>query len=403
MGNLFEWYDFAIYAYMAAILARKFFPDTDEIASLLATFATFGVGFAVRPIGGVVIGHLGDVRGRKTALLLTVFLMALGTAGIGLLPDHRTIGWLAPVLLISCRLVQGFSDVGEWGSSTAFIIEWAPPGRRGLFGSFQQSGVAAGLLLGSSMAAFVNTVLTPAQMSGWGWRVPFLFGALLLPLGLYLRQRTDEPPPTRMPRVRTVGVKPQRGLLLAGKACAFTVLWTVAYYMILTYLPTFTSRFAGLSPVQALWSNSIGLAVLVVAAPLFGAWSDRIGRRPLLLASCVGFMLLTHPLFRLIVARRTPGIVTAAQVVFDLMIALFSGPGVAAIAEMFPTASRLTWMSVGYTVSVTVSGGFAPYVATWLIGATRSPLAPAYYLIAAAATSALVIGLMPESAHAELG
>jgi MHS family proline/betaine transporter-like MFS transporter len=143
--------------------------------------------------------------------------------------------------------------------------------------------------------------------------------------------------------------------------------------------------------------------VLVVAAPLFGAWSDRIGRRPLLLASCVGFMLLTHPLFRLIVARRTPGIVTAAQVVFDLMIALFSGPGVAAIAEMFPTASRLTWMSVGYTVSVTVSGGFAPYVATWLIGATRSPLAPAYYLIAAAATSALVIGLMPESAHAELG
>ena len=288
-GNILEWYDFAVYGYFAAVLGKNFFPSGSDVTSLLRSFAAFGVGFIVRPLGGLVVGRMGDVQGRKTALVFTLLLMAVGTAGIGVLPDARRIGMWAPALLVALRLMQGFSAGGEWAGSTAYIVEWAPGDCRGFFGSFQQSAVAAGLLLGSGAAALLASVITPAQLQQWGWRIPFLLGGVLAPIGLYMRRRVGETPALLEARRRAPAVEAPRHFRLAAKAFGFTVLWTVSYYVMLTYMPTFTQRYAGLTPARALWSNTIGLMVMVVMVPAAGRLSDRIGRKPLLLTSCLAF------------------------------------------------------------------------------------------------------------------
>ena len=403
IGNVLEWYDFSAYGYLATIIAKRFFPSGDDTTALLATFAAFGVGFVVRPLGGVVIGRLGDTRGRKAALVLTIFLMAFGTVGIGLLPDFHAIGLLAPALLVACRLMQGFAAGGEWGGATAFIVEWAPEGRRGFFGSFQQASVAGGLLLGSGVAALCSTLLSPGQMEDWGWRVPFLLGGLLVPVGVYMRRNIEETPAYRdAARHGPPPAEASGNWGLAAQAFGFTVLWTVSYYVMLSYMPTFTQRYAGLGRTEALWSNTVGLAVLVLAIPIMGRLSDRLGRKPLLLACCVGFLVLSYPLFAAMLAGAGLGTVVLIQIVFALLISAFSGPGPAAIAEIFPTGSRSTWMSTGYSLAVAILGGFAPYIATWLIANTGSPVSPTYYLMAAAAVSTAVILRMRETAHSPL-
>jgi MHS family proline/betaine transporter-like MFS transporter len=401
LGNLLEWYDFAVYGYLALTLASRFFPKGDEVSALLSTFAAFGVGFVVRPLGAIVIGRLGDVRGRKVALTLTIFLMAAGTVLIGLLPTYDSIGIWAPALLVLARLVQGFAAGGEWGGATAFIVEWAPERRRGLFGSFQQSSVAAGLLLGSSVTALLSTVLTVEQLETWGWRVPFLLGGILAPVGIYMRRSVEETPAFRIARSEPAVVHPSPRAL-AAKAFGFTVLWTSAYYILLSYLPTFTQKQLGLGRAEALWSNTFALLVLVAAAPLAGGLSDRIGRKPLLLTCCAGLALLSYPLFQLMLSHPTLVTVAGVQALFALMIAAFSGPGPAAIAEIFPTRVRSTWMSTGYSLSVALFGGFAPFVATWLIARTGSPLSPTWYLIAAALVTTAVILPLRETAHDKL-
>ncbi|MBO1074573.1 MFS transporter [Roseomonas marmotae] len=405
IGNVLEWYDFAVYGFVATILARRFFPSEDPTTALLATFAAFGVGFVVRPLGGIIIGRMGDTHGRKAALLLTIFMMAFGTVAIGLLPTYESIGMLAPILLVVCRLAQGFAAGGEWGGSTAFIVEWAPKNQRGFFGSFQQASVAGGLLLGSGIAALFSTLLAPEAMESWGWRIPFLLGGALIPLGVYMRRNIDETPAYReaVAEAETAPAAQAEGnWTLAARAFGFTILWTVSYYIMLNYMPTFTQQHAGLSRSEALWSNTIGLVVLVVTIPLMGALSDRWGRKPLLLACCLAFVVLTYPLFMLLLSGGGLGTVILIQIIFAVMIAAFSGPGPAAISEIFPTASRSTYMSTGYSLAVAVFGGFAPYIATWLIARTGSPISPTYYLIAAAILSTLVILRMRETAHADL-
>ena len=398
VGNMLEWYDFGIYAFSATILARHFFPRTDETASLLATFATFGIGFVVRPLGALVIGRLGDVRGRKAALLTAMFLMALGTAAIGLLPDEHAIGSWAPLLLIGCRVLQGFSAGAQWTSATIFVVEWAPRQHRGYFGSYQQVSVTAGFLLGAVATALLSTFLTTEQMDQWGWRALFLAGALLIPVGLYLRRHVDEPPRPEAPAPKLIASGRWNKPVLAFKAGGFTVLWTAAYYAILSYMPTFFTHYVGASAARALWIDAFGMVVLMVATPAFGAWSDRIGRRPLLLGSCLAFALLSYPLFFLMIS----GYSWPAMVAFALMIAAFNGPGPASIAELFQRNFRSTWMAIGYSLSVALFGGFAPYIATWLIHATGSPLSPTYYLSATAIISGAVIYGMRETAHDEL-
>jgi MHS family proline/betaine transporter-like MFS transporter len=399
-----EWYDFAVYAYMATIIAKKFFPADDEVTSLLSTFAAFGIGFVMRPLGGILIGRVGDTKGRKTALLITIALMAAGTVLIGVIPSYESIGIVAPALVVLARLVQGFSAGGEWGGSTTFIVEWAPEGRRGFYGSLQQSSVAGGLLLGSAVAAVLNTVVSPETLESWAWRIPFLLGGLLGPVGLYMRRNIEETPAfARTSEISpSENVPPVAPLRLAMRALGFTILWTVSYYIILSYMPTFLQKYVKLSRTEALWSTTVGLLVLVVATPLMGLLSDRIGRKPLLLASCAGFVLLPYPLFVLMLSGVSLATIVVVQMVLALAIALYSGPGPAAIAEIFPTKIRSTWMSTGYSAGVAIFGGFAPFIATWLIARTGSPISPSYYVIAAAVASMAVILGLEETARQPL-
>lgn len=420
VGNVLEWYDFAVYSFLAGIIGQTFFPSGDPTAELLASFGVFGVGFLARPLGGVLIGRLGDVKGRKTALLVTIFLMASGTVLMGLAPSYAAVGVAGPVVIVVARLMQGFSAGGEWGGSTAFIVEWAPEGKRGWYGSFQQMSVGAGLLLGSGTAAILSSVVSPESMEAWGWRVPFLLGGLLGPVGLWMRRTLEETPAYREARdadpastgagrdagapAATAAPAPAQGgpVVLALRACGFTVLWTVSYYIFLNYMPSFTERYASLTRSQALWSNTVGLVVLVGAIPVWGGLSDRVGRRPLLLACCAAFVVLPWPVATFLTSGPSFGAIMALQVFMATVIALFSGTGPAAIAEIFPTRSRSTWMTTGYAVAVAIFGGFAPYIATWLIRATGSPIAWVYYVMTAAVLSGAVIWSLEETAHRPL-
>jgi MHS family proline/betaine transporter-like MFS transporter len=401
VGNVLEWYDFAVYSFLAGIIGKTFFPSGDATAELLASFGVFGVGFLARPLGGVVIGRIGDVKGRKTALLITIFLMAAGTVLMGVTPSYATAGIVGPAIIVLARLMQGFSAGGEWGGSTAFIVEWAPEGKRGWYGSFQQMSVAAGLLLGSGTAAVLASALSPEDMEAWGWRIPFLLGGLLGPVGLWMRRTLEETPAY----VRAREEAPERArspVALAARAFGFTILWTVSYYIFLNYMPSFTERYASLSRAQALWSNTVGLVVLVLAVPMWGRVSDRTGRRPLLLACCAAFLVLPYPVATFLASGPAFGSIIALQVFMAVVIALFSGTGPAAIAEIFPTRSRSTWMTTGYALAVAIFGGFAPYIATWLIRETGSPIAWVYYVMAAAVVSGAVIYRLEETAFKPL-
>jgi MHS family proline/betaine transporter-like MFS transporter len=406
IGNVLEWYDFAVYAFVAGYLARKFFPPGDEVTALLSTFLAYGLGFVARPLGGIILGRLGDTHGRKTALLITIALMAIGTVLIGILPTYAAIGIAAPLLLVVARLLQGFSAGGEWGSSTAYIVEWAPPGQRGWYGSFQQTSVVAGLLLGSGIAALFNTILTPEQMDAWGWRVPFLLGGILGPVGLWMRRTIDETPAYK----RAAAAPPAAATtdsainwLMAARAFGFTIVWTVCFYVLLNYMPTYTQKYLKLSASAALWSNTIGLLALLVFIPIFGRLSDKIGRKPLLLACCVAYIVLPYPIFSYLLGGASYTSLIMVQILFAILIAMFSGPGPAAIAEIFPTRTRSTWMTSGYALAVAIFGGFAPFISVWLIDRFNSPLAHTFYLIAAAIVSTIVIATLRETAHEELG
>ncbi|HET6182266.1 MAG TPA: MFS transporter [Acetobacteraceae bacterium] len=402
IGNVLEWYDFGVYVFFATTIARNFFPASDAAASLLSSFAVFGVGFLMRPLGGIVIGRFGDTHGRKAALTLTIMSMAFGTVMVGVLPTYAAIGVAAPVLLVIARLIQGFSAGGEWGGSTAFMVEWAPADRRGYYGSFQQASIALSLVLGSGTGALFTSIMSPETVAAWGWRVPFLLGIVLAIVGVWLRRNVDETPAYR--EAAEAGAAPAKGAFVAAlRAFGFTIHWTVAFYILLSYMPTFTRLHGGFTAAEALWSNTIGLVVLMILVPIFGAVSDRIGRKPLLLLSCAFFAITTVPLFNVILGK--PGFATllGIQVLFGAAIALFSGAGPAAISEMFRTIGRSSWMTPAYALAVAIFGGFAPFIATWLIAATGSPLSPAYYVIAAAVVSFLVIWQMPETAHRELG
>jgi MHS family proline/betaine transporter-like MFS transporter len=401
LGNVLEWFDFAVYGFFAAVIGKQFFPSGDEASEVLASFAAFGVGFLARPLGGLIIGRIGDTQGRRTSLLLTIFLMAAGTVLIGVTPNYASIGIAAPIIIVIARLMQGFSAGGEWGGSTAFMVEWSEPGRRGFYGSLQQVGVVSGVLLGSVTGATINTVLTPDQVADWGWRLPFLFGGIIGPVGLYMRRSIQETPAYRETAPAPVPLSAQ-AVGLTARAAGFTVLWTVAFYIYINYMPTFTRTYAGLSGAQALWSNSIGIAVLLVFIPVMGTLSDRVGRRPLLLACCAAFVILPYPAARFFLTAPPFVAIAACQMGFGLVISLYSGAGPSAIAEIFPTRSRTTLMSAGNALATALFGGFAPYIASWLIARTGNPIAWVAYVMSAAVLTGLVILSLKETAHEPL-
>lgn len=404
VGNTLEWYDFAVYGFFALTLAKLFFPAGDATVSLLLTVATFGVGFVMRPVGALLLGTLADRRGRKVALSLTILLMALGTAMIGLAPTYAMAGAWAPAIIVLARLIQGFSAGGEIGGATAFLVEHAPPERRGLYASWQQASQAGALLLGSLTGALLTGLLPQAELESWGWRVPFLMGLLIAPVGLYIRSRVDETEAFKA-ILRERAARPEsafsplrdtldrhRGAVVTG--FGITIAWTVCTYFFLVSMPTYAVRQLGVPQSASLLANSTGLALIVVLAPVFGAWSDRVGRRPIMLASASGILVLSWPLLFWLTSQPGAFNLMLAQIAFAVLIAGFSGPAPAAMAELYPPATRSTGLSIAYNFAVTVFGGFAPFITTWLIARTGNALAPAWYVMLAAAVSlaALIAG-----------
>jgi MFS transporter, MHS family, proline/betaine transporter len=313
----------------------------------------------------------------------------------------------APLLLVIARLAQGLSGGGEWGGAAAYLVEYAPPGKRGLIGSWQQVSVGAGFLLGSLTAALLNSALSPDQMIAWGWRIPFIMGVFVGAIGGYMRWQLDETPVfteavahgeiTKSPLKEAFTIYRKPTLLAFG----ITLHNTVAYYAVLIYLTTWLTNIVKIPRSTALWIGTFCLVVFVVLVPLMGALSDRVGRRPLFIVSAAGYALLAYPMFLLASSGSVLGALVA-QLVLVVLLAVYSGPGPAVYCELFPTKVRYTALSVGYNIPVAIFGGFAPFIATWLIQSTGSILAPAYYVIAASVVTLITMIWVKETAFTPL-
>ncbi len=404
VGNILEWYDFTVYAYLAGILGKNFFDSTNETAAVLATFAVFGVGFVARPLGGLLIGLFGDRYGRKPALLLTFALIAVSTGLIGLLPTYASIGIAAPVLLVAARLLQGISAGGEWGGAASFLVEWAPPNRRGLFGAMHPCAICIGQLLGAGVTAGLSTLLGPEAMTDWGWRVPFLLGALVAPIGFLVRQRVHETPAFQRVRdtaaqASTLAFSMPRAMMLAF---AFPALQSVMTYLFLSYFPTFGQRYLGLTASAALWSTVMATAIMGATSLLSGFLSDTIGRRTCLLAACGLSLVLAYPLISLMLNGASLGTIMLLHAAFAVINGLFLGALASTLVEMFPTARRMTGLTTAYNLQSMLFGGFAPFIAAWLIATTGKPISIAFFIMFAAALSGTAVYLMRETAHRQL-
>ncbi|MDE4919731.1 MULTISPECIES: MFS transporter [Cupriavidus] len=403
IGNGLEWFDFTVYSFFAVIIAKLFFPTGNDMTSFLLTVATFGVGFFMRPVGAIVLGVYADRVGRKAALTLTILMMALGTAIIGLAPTYDSIGLWAPALIVLARLIQGFSAGGEVGGATAFLIEHAPDEERGMYASWQQASQGISFMLGAAMGALVTNGLDQAQIDAWGWRIPFLFGLLIGPVGMYIRSHLEEPPEfeARQAERRASNVKfsPLSQVLrdhprevLAG--LGVTILWTVCTYVLVFYMPSYAKQQLGLPLGATFQSTAICGAIILVLCPLMGMLSDRVGRKRMLGVVALAIGVLAYPLFHWLNVSPTTATLLQVQIVLGILLAAFTGPAPAVLAEQFPTEVRSTGLSLAYNFAVTIFGGFAPLIVTWLIESTHNKLAPAYYVIAAAAISFVALVFM---------
>ncbi|MGE0752799.1 MAG: MFS transporter [Variibacter sp.] len=403
IGHSLEWYDFAVYAFVATQIASHFFPSSSGTASLLAALATFGVGFVARPIGGVLFGRVADSSGRRTSLIVSYVLMAIATVAMGLLPSYQSIGILAPILLVAARLLQGLAAGGEVAGAIVFLVEWGGNGRRGLAGSFHQVGSGVGFLLGSLVVALLTTLLSTEAMQEWGWRIPFLLGAVIGPLGYLLRRNVDETP--EFVKIKESGaavpdLAMSEWLRFALRAFLFNAFWSIIFYFFLTYLPTYAQRELHLSSAVAFWVSTATLFGYVFLLPLFGHISDRVGRKPLFIASCLGFAVFLYPVFsHLSVDNISTATYFGVSVLFVTFLAMFAGPAPAMISEIFPTKKRGTFLGLGYSMGTVVFGGFTPFIALWLTDKFASPLAPIVYIIVAAVISGAYILTLKETAH----
>lgn len=397
IGNWFELFDFIIYGYFAAQIGKAMFPAADPVTVILSSFATYGVGFLMRPVGSMVLGSFGDRRGRKAALVFTMLLMAASTCATGLIPSYATIGLAAPVSLVICRLLQGFAAGGEWGGATTFLVEYAPPGRRGLFGALQQLSTSLAIVSAVSVALLLNTILSPEALDAWGWRVPFVAGVLVAPLGFYLRARVPETPNFRAEG--ETSRNPLREALTIHRRAVLTIfglviIWTVAGYTYGAFLVSFATQVLGVSPSWALTGTLVGAFVNILVIPLSGWASDHIGRKPFLVASATGFLLVSIPLFTMMASSRTGLSVVLTTACAGVFSGLFSGVAPTFLCELLPTRVRYTALSVGYNLAVMLFGGFAPFIATLLVKQTGLMIAPAFYITACAAVSLAVIATL---------
>jgi len=400
---MLEWYDFTVYALFAGYIAGNFFPGDDKNTRLLKTFLVFGLGFVVRPLGAVLIGNYGDRAGRKAALTLTILLMAAGTGIIALSPTYAAIGIGAPLLLLLGRVLQGFSAGGEIGGATAYLLESAEPAQRGRVASWLEASMGMANILGALAAFSVTAVLSTSEVQAWGWRIPFIFGLTIAPVGLYLRRSLDETDAFQAEeRQRAHAAKPKAPLLEIFRShgrslfvgFCVAVLWAVAVYVLMIYLPTYVQRADtfGFSAAQAFGASLIGNIPFVIGCVWFGSWSDRIGRRRSLALSAGLLFIAVLPLFLWLKADPTLPTLIIVQAIVCLLVASFVGVAPAALSEIFPTGVRSTGTSLVYNGAFTLFGGFAPMILTWLIQRSGGSIySPAWYVMLAAGVALIAI------------
>ena len=403
IGNTVEWFDFAIYGFLATYIAAKFFPSGDETAALLNTFAVFAAAFFMRPLGGFFFGPLADRIGRQRVLALVILLMSGSTFAIGLVPSYDAIGVLAPLLLLFLRCLQGFSAGGEYGSGACFLAEYAPDKHRGFVVSFLVWSVVVGFLLGSITVTALEAVLSDSAMNSYGWRIPFLIAGVLGGVGLYIRLRLADTPEFETLREEgEVAASPLREAITTSwrpilQIAGLVVIHNVGFYTVFTFLPSYFTKTLGFTKTNAFVSITVASIVALVLILPLGALSDRIGRKPLLIAGAVGFAVFTYPLFLLLNSGSLVAAI-AAHAGLAAIEAVFVSASLAAGAELFATRVRSSGYSIGYNMSVAIFGGTAPYVATWLVARTGNDLAPALYVIAAAIVTLATVLTMRETA-----
>ncbi|PSK85007.1 MHS family proline/betaine transporter-like MFS transporter [Murinocardiopsis flavida] len=403
IGNATEWYDYAIYGYLAVTLGGVFFPSDDPTVSLLASFSAFALAFLIRPLGAFFFGPLSDKIGRQRSLSITILVMAGATFAIGLLPGYATAGVFAPIALVVLRLVQGFAVGGEYGGASTFAVEYAPDKRRGMWASWLEFGAIAGFLLASGLVALLTVYLPHDAMVTWGWRVPFLIAGPLGSIGLYLRMKLVDTPSFRaLEDNEEVARAPVRDTLTNHWRHVLICIGIVMYssigtYTILTFMPSYFSETLKTGAGSAQLLVFAAGALLTIGIPAAGILSDRVGRKPLLVAAALGYAVLAYPAFWLMSLGSMPGLLSGVLLLTLCQIPIL-GTTTAVLPALFPTRVRGTGVSIGYNVSHAIFGGTAPLLATFLVDRTGSSFAPAFYLIAVSLVALIPVLMSPETA-----
>jgi len=411
MGNFVEWFDYAAYGYLATVIALTFFPQTDSATGLLATFAVFALSFLVRPVGGLVWGHFGDKYGRRSALSWSILIMTVSTFCIGLLPGYNHIGLWAPALLLLIRLVQGFSASGEYAGASAFLAEYAPDGKRGFYTSIVPASTAAGLLFGAVFVAAMHSLMSVENLHDWGWRLPFLLAAPFGLVGRYIRMSLQDSPKflemeQRLEAKECATHAPIRELLTVHRRAVMigigvTCLNAVAFYLLLSYMPTYLSTEMGMDESDSFIASTVSLATYIGLIFLMGKLSDRFGRKTMLVSASVLFLLLTFPLFGML-GNPSLVVILMIQIAFGAILAMNDGTLPCFLAEIFPTRVRFSGFAFSFNLANALFGGTAPFIATWLIQLTGNKMAPAWYLLAAAGVALVAMLASRETAHKAL-
>jgi MHS family proline/betaine transporter-like MFS transporter len=391
IGNALEWYDILVYGYFAVTISKLFFPTADPTTALLLAFGTFGVSYLVRPLGALVLGAYADRAGRRAAMLVSIVIMTVGTGLMAIMPTYSTVGIVAPIAVLIARLLQGFAVAGEFGSATAFLVEHTTD-RKGFFASFQWFGQGLAAVLASFFGVVLFTWLTTEQLDSWGWRLPFFFGLLIGPIGLYIRKHVGETPefreqgPAKAPVRQMFAEHWDRLLMCIG----IVILSTSSNYIIL-YMPTYAIKQLHLPQSLGFTATLLGGILLTFGAPFFGHLSDRVGRVRLMVIVSLLFAVSAYPAFVLLVANPSLAGIVAIVCWLSLLKAAYSGTLPSLMAELFPISTRSTGIALSYNISVPIFGGFAPFIAAWLVAETGSPLAPSFYLIATSVLSLIVL------------
>jgi MFS transporter, MHS family, proline/betaine transporter len=399
IGNALEFYDLVIYGYFAVVISKLFFPAGDATVALMLTVGIFGISFIMRPLGAIVLGSYADRAGRKKSLTLSITIIMLGTAMLVFAPTYAQIGVASPIIVLLARLMQGFSTGGEFGASTAFMVEYAAAGRRGYYASWQASTQGMSTVLAAGIAALLSYFLTSEQLSEWGWRVAFGVGLLIGPVGLYIRSQIEETPEFK----QIAAVKLEKSPLLA--VLARDGLWlllgigivagnTAFNYVHKVYMPTYALTQLHLPPTTAYVSAFVAGFAAMVTGPMFGALSDRCGRLTVLAIALPAVCLTTYPLFLILNTWPTLTTLIAVQALVGIQIAACLGPVSALLAEIFPTGTRGIGLALSYNVSVTVFGGFAPLIVTSMIAATGDKMSPSYYVMATGIVSIIALAAL---------